>query len=144
VGDRADELAALRPTERARLDAFAKLFDTIDASSYSQLADSFESDAVLAAKERAAERAGGPQRRQAIRTAVQSFQDAAAIAYSGRLPFPMAFGHFQSPPDGPHVRATVAASIERAVVALILWDELEDDDRTALLGLWGPLIDVPG
>jgi hypothetical protein len=27
-------------------------------------------------------------------------------------------------------------SVERAVVALILWDELEDDDRIALLGPW--------
>jgi hypothetical protein len=140
-----DALDGLRPAERTRLETFAEFFDRLDANSYSTFVESTESDDLRLAQQHAIERVGSGQRRDAIRAAVGAFVDAATIAYSRRLALPDTFLLFQSLPDRAEDRVRFLGSVERAVVGLILWEELEDSDRVALLGPWGsrviPLIE---
>ena len=143
-----DALDELQPEERARLDLFANIFEHLDASSYATLTEPFETDDVLAAKDRALGLIGSGRRREAIRAAVRAFVDAAAMAYSRRLALPDTLLLYQSLPDRGEDRHRFLGSVERAVVGLILWDELEDADRIALLGPWAytivPLIEPEG
>ena len=41
-------------------------------------------------------------------------------------------------------RARLAASVERAVVGLVLWDELDEKDLATLIGRWAPFVDGEG
>jgi hypothetical protein len=143
-----DALDGLRPAERDRLEAFAAVFDRIDAGSYSTFTETTESDAVLAVKDRAVALIGSGPRRETVRAAVGAFVDAATVAYSRRMALPDTFLLFQSLPDRAEDRVRFLGSVERAVVALILWDELDDEDRVALLGPWAvsviPSIEADG
>jgi hypothetical protein len=146
--DLVDDLAGLRPDERARLERFAAVFDHINARDYSTFAPVVEPEGLDAAKERAIELLRAPDRHGAVRRAIERFVDAAAQGYSRRTSLTDTFLMNQSLPDRPEDRVRFANSVERAVVALVLWDELEDRDRTALLGPWGltliPLIEAEG
>jgi hypothetical protein len=146
--DRIDERGGLRPEEQRRLERFAEVFDRIDARDYSTLAPVVELEGVGVAKEHANEAIRTPERRKAVRRAIERFVDAAAQGYSRRLTLTDTFLLNQSLPDRPEDRVRFATSVERAVVALVLWDELDDGDRTALLGPWAltviPLIEAEG
>jgi hypothetical protein len=131
-----DALEGLGAAERERLEIFAAVFDRLDAGSYSTFTETVESDDVRAAKEQAVALIGSGPRRDTVRAAIGAFVDAATVAYARRLPLPDTFLLFQSLPDRAEDRVRFLGSVERAVVALILWDELEDDDRIALLGPW--------
>jgi hypothetical protein len=48
---------------------------------------------------------------------------------------------YQSLPDRAEDRVKFLTTVERAVVGLILWEELDADERAALLGPWGALLD---
>jgi hypothetical protein len=135
-----EALDGLGQAERDRLEAFAAVFDRLDARSYSTFTETIESGEVGPARERALALVGSGQRRDAVRAAVAAFVDAAIVAYARRLSLPDTFLLFQSLPDRAEDRVRFLASVERAVVALILWDELEDEDRVALLGAWGPSV----
>jgi hypothetical protein len=135
-----DALDGLRPAERDRLEAFAAVFDRLDAGHYSTFTETVESGDVQAAKKRAIARVGTGPMRRTVRAAVGAFVDAATVAYSRRMALPDTFLLFQSLPDRAEDRVRFLGSVERAVVALILWDELEDEDRVALLGPWGPSV----
>jgi hypothetical protein len=135
-----DALDGLRSAERDRLEAFAAVFDRLDARTYSTFTETVESGDVTAAKERALALVGTGQRRDAVRAAVAAFVDSATIAYSRRLSLPDTFLLFNSLPDRAEDRVRFLGSVERAVVALILWDQLEDEDRVALLGAWAPSV----
>jgi hypothetical protein len=135
-----EALDGLGQAERDRLEAFAAIFDRLDARSYSTFTETIESGEVGPARERALALVGSGQRRDAVRAAVAAFVDAAIVAYARRLSLPDTFLLFQSLPDRAEDRVRFLASVERAVVALILWDELEDEDRVALLGAWGPSV----
>ena len=133
-------LDGLRPAERERLERFAALFDRIDAKSYITLTEATERDGVTEAQERALEHMGSGRRRDAIRAAARAFIDAATVAYARRTPMTDILFMFNSLPDRAEDRVRFLASVERAVVALILWDELDDPDRVALLGPWAPSV----
>jgi hypothetical protein len=139
MAHRLDDLEGLRPAERARLDRFARAFDRIDASAYNQFADVGGDENVSAAQGAALEVIGNGPRRAAVRAAVNSFVDAAAAAYSRRT-LASEFLIQRSLPDRAEDRARFAASVERAVVGLILWDELEDAELGALIGRWAPFV----
>jgi hypothetical protein len=51
---------------------------------------------------------------------------------------------FQSLPDRAEDRVRFLATVERAVVGLILWDELGEDDLAALLGPWSAVVEPTG
>ncbi|HET9680774.1 MAG TPA: hypothetical protein VFP19_01960 [Candidatus Limnocylindrales bacterium] len=129
----------LRADERRRLAEFASAFDRIDASMYVSLADRGE-PAVAAAKADALGRLGDARRRQAVRSAVAAFVNEATVAYSRRMTLTDTLMLFQSLPDRAEDRVRFLASLERAVVAIILWDELSAADRDALLGPWANVL----
>jgi len=142
VIDVGDTFAALRPAERERLERFAARFERLNASSYTTLADPSDTDdaAVTAAKERAIEILGSGPRRDAVRAALRAFLDAAASAYSSRTTLTDTLLLFQSLPDRGEDRIRFLGSVERVLVALILWDDLVEDDRLALLGAWTEIV----
>jgi hypothetical protein len=134
--DLIDDLAGLRPQERGRLEAFAELFDRLDARDYSTFAPVVEPGGLDLAREHANAAIATPERRIALRRAIDRFVDAAAQGYSRRLSLTNTFLLSQSLPDRAEDRARFARQVERAVVALVLWDEISDDDRMTLLGPW--------
>jgi hypothetical protein len=136
VGDWVDDLAGLQPRERKRLEHFATAYERLDASQYAQFANAVESDAVDRAQTRALGLVGSGPRRVAVRAAVRAFVEEATQAYSRRMSLPDTFLLFQSLPDRAEDRVRFLGSVERAVVGLILWDDLDDDDRVALVGPW--------
>ena len=144
VGDRIDDLGGLSREQRRRLERFALAFERVDASRYPMFTDVTVSDEVLAAQERALYLIGTGGRRKAVRAAVDAFVDEGTQAYSRRASLPDTFLMFQSLPDRAEDRVRFLATTERAVVGLILWDELEEDERAALLGPWGAFIEGLG
>ncbi len=142
--DRDDALTGLRPRERGRLEAFAQAFDRVDASQYLSLTDVAPSDAVLDAQGRALELIGNGPRREAVRSAVEMFVDAGSQAYSRRMSLTDTLLLFQSLPDRAEDRSRFLSTVERAIVGLILWDELEPDDLGALIGPWGGFVESLG
>ena len=137
-----DPYAALRPIERRRLERFAESFELIDASQYMTLTEPHQDAAVGVAQADALGRLGATGRRQAVRAAVAAFTHAATVAYSRRTSLPDTLMLFQSLPDRAEDRVRFLASVERAVVALILWDELSEDDRQALAGPWATRLEA--
>jgi hypothetical protein len=154
MGDPIVDHAALRPAERARLDALAHAIDRLDAYACRQFTDQFVTEEVRAAQERAIELIGHDSRQWAIQAAVDALTAAGTRAYVD-LPAPqqkspwylggvigIAMGRNQARRDQAADRIRFLATIDRAVVALILWDELEPFDRPALVGPWGAYLDV--
>lgn len=144
MGDLIDDLAGLTTEQQRRLERFAFAFERVDAARYPQFTEVVASDDVTAAQERALELIGTGSRRRAVRAAVDAFVDEGTQAYSRRASLPDTFLMFQSLPDRAEDRVRFLATIERAVVGLILWDELEVNDRAALLGPWGAVVEGLG
>lgn len=139
--DRIAALAGLRPEERRRLEQFAQAFDRLDASSYPLFTEQVVSEEVFAAQQEALKMIGSGGRKSAIRAAIDAFVDAGSRAYSGRMSLTDTFLLYQSLPDRAEDRVKFLTTVERAVVGLILWEELDPDDRAALVGPWGNFID---
>jgi hypothetical protein len=135
-----DPLDALTAAERARLDRFAAAFDRLGAPDYAPLTPRWDAEADGAAEAARAHLASGARRR-AVREAVTRFATAAARAYSDRLSLPDTFLVYQSLADRGDDRRRFLAALERAVVAVILWDELAEADLAALLGPWAGVVD---
>ncbi|HYK96024.1 MAG TPA: hypothetical protein VE011_09195 [Candidatus Dormibacteraeota bacterium] len=135
-----DGIDKLDAGARGRLERFASIFDRLDASHYVTLADTTDDDAVDEAKADALAVAGRGRRYEGLRAAVRAFSDAATRAYSSRMSLTDTLLLYQSLPDRAEDRVRFLASVERVVVAVVLWDELGDDDRSALLGPWAELV----
>ena len=71
------------------------------------------------------------------------FTDEATVAYARRFSLPDTILLFQSLPDRAEDRVRFLGSVERAVVGLILWEDLEPDDLAALIGPWGAYVGLP-
>lgn len=138
---RTDDLEGLDARARARLDSFATAFDRIDASEYMQLSELAPDERVVAAQDAAVALIGSGPRRDAVRAAVDSFIDAAAFAYSRRPTLTDTLFMHHGLPDRAEDRVRFLAGVERAVVGLILWDELEDDQIAALIGPWATFVE---
>ena len=144
MADAIDDLKGLRSEERERLLRFALAFERLDASSYAMFAEVPNQEAIDHAQLAALDRVGSSTRREAVRAAVRVFMDEATVAYARRFSLPDTVLLFQSLPDRAEDRVRFLASVERAVVGLILWDELEPDDLGALIGPWGAFLGEPG
>ena len=142
MADTIDDLQGLRPEERERLRRFAAAFERLDAGSYAMFADIPDRAAVDHAQGEATAMLSG-SRRDAVRAAVKVFVDEATVAYARRFSLPDTVLLFQSLPDRAEDRVRFLASVERAIVGLILWDELDPDDLAALLGPWTSYVDLP-
>ena len=143
MADAIDDLKGLRSAERERLLRFALAFERLDASSYAMFAEVPNQDAIDHAQLAALNRVGISGRRDAVRAAVRVFMDEATVAYARRFSLPDTVLLFQSLPDRAEDRVRFLASVERAVVGLILWDELEPDDLAALIGPWSAFLGEP-
>ena len=140
MADPIDRLQALRPAERARLQAFAGAFERVSAGEYPLFTEVAPGEDVLAAQGRAVEVLGSGSRRDAVRAAVEVFVEYGTRAYSNRMSLTDTFLLFQSLPDRADDRVRFLQTVERATVGLILWDELDEDDRAALIGPWSAFI----
>jgi hypothetical protein len=141
VPDLIDRLSGLRPDERRRLEVFARVFEHIDASQYVTFADVPSLEDVEPPEAEASRLLGAGPRHDAVKAAVGAFIDEAMQAYSRRPTLTDTLFMFRSLPDRAEDRMRFLASVERAVVALILWDALSEGSRVALLGLWGGIAD---
>jgi hypothetical protein len=84
---------------------------------------------------------GSGSRRAAIKQAVRAFTEAADLNIARRFrAVDLLFGS-RSFPSRPEDRTRLLASIERAVAAVILWDQLTDDERASLAGPWSVVVD---
>lgn len=135
------QLGGLRPEERKRLERFAEAFERIDASQYATFADVPSLADVEPAEAEARRLLGTGPRHDSVKAAVGAFIDEATQAYSRRPTLTDTLFMFRSLPDRAEDRVRFLASVERAVVALILWGELTERSRVALLGLWGGIAD---
>jgi hypothetical protein len=138
--DLVEELSGLRPVERARLEHFAQAFERIDASEYATFSDAGRAEAA-AAEANASRLIGHGPRRAAVKAVIRAFTDRVSRAYSERLTVQSLFLGSTGLPDRPDDRIRLLASVERVVVALVLWDELDEDDRSVLVGPWLALVD---
>lgn len=139
--DEIDRLSALRPPERDRLERFAKAFEHLDAGAYAQFSGVPSAAGLESAQDEAMRLVGTGSRREAVKAAVRAFVDEATVAYARRMSLPDTFLLFQSLPDRAEDRVRFLGSVERAVVALVLWDELSEQSLAALLGPWAELVD---
>jgi len=135
-GDPADrDMAALPDRTRRRLDRFAAEFERLGAGEYALFATSEIADPTRAAAvETALEALGSEARRRAARTAAETFVDWAARGYSRRLALPDTILLYQALPDRPEDRLRFAAALRAAIIGLVAWDELTDDELGPLLG----------
>jgi hypothetical protein len=132
----------LSADERGRLERFAAVFERLDASRYATLTEGSDTGEVETAKAAALELIGGSSRRRdAVRAAVKAFTDRATVAYADRMSLPDTLLLFQSLPDRAPDRVRFLESVERVVVALILWKELSEEDRDVLVGPWASLVE---
>ena len=140
MGGSRDPLDDLPPGARERLDRFAEAFGRLSANEYVLYATGSHDDPGLAAARAAVDAAlASATRRAAVRTAVETFTDWAAQAYSRRLPATDTIMLYQSLPDRAEDRVRLLQGLERAVIALILWDEIPDELRETLLGAWAEM-----
>src|SRR3990172_7455815 len=113
---------------RDRLARFARAFERIDASQYALFAARpLDSAAHERARESAEFLIAGGSRRDAIRAVVDEFREWVVGAF-GRFELQAITGigpRFGTPRD---IQDGLAA-LESAVIALILWDQLEPSDR---------------
>lgn len=137
-----DDYAGLSSTERQRLERFAAAFEDVDPADYELFAGTTSSpDDVGAAQDAANRMIGLGSRRAAIKRAVRAFTAAADVNISRRFrAADLLFGS-RSFPSRPEDRTRLLASIERAVAAVILWDELTDAERSTLVGPWAVVVD---
>ena len=138
---------ALRSAERDRLERFAAAFEGIDPLDYEVFAGTTASEKEIEeARAVAVQAIGSGSRRAAVERAVQAFARAAERALMERSfsPIFLYAGAGRSPRVEDRVR--LVQSLERAVVAVILWDELREAEREVLLGPWARLADraMPG
>jgi hypothetical protein len=131
---------SLPAAARARLERFATAFDRLDAREYILYADTTaDEERIHGALEEARRIVGSGPRRGAVADAIASARDAASRGYSRRWNLADTFLLYQTVPDNADDRARFLASLERAIVGVVLWDELPPDDLDVLLGPWAEM-----
>ena len=122
---------------RARLDRFADLFEQLDSDLYTVFAaSSHDPDDRLAALARVQELIGGGTRRAGILAALAQFREYAVQAATASLSGPNKGMLTRTNAATPEDRVRFLASLELAIVTVILWDEIEPEERSQLLGPW--------
>jgi hypothetical protein len=134
-----DPIDTLPREARLRLDRFAAAFQGLDSSIYPAFsAASHDPDERLAALARIQEIIGRGPRRAGVLAALTDFREFAVRSATEAL------GGFQtlaarSNESSPEERMRFLSSLELAVVAVILWDEIQPDERESLLGPWNQM-----
>jgi hypothetical protein len=132
-----DPLARLSPDARRRLDRFATAFQQLDSEVYSAFAAaSLDPEERRDALARVQELIGQGSRRAGVLAALGEFRAFAVRAASEALGGHASVLLTRSNTATPEERVRFLASLELAVVAVVLWDEIEPDERGELLGPW--------
>ena len=138
--DPRDPIDALPKEVRERLDRFAAAFQGLDTDVYPAFAAaSHDPDERREALARVQELIGPGPRRAAVLAALTEFREYAVRSATDAL------GGFHSAlltranSSSAEERVRFLASLELAVVTVILWDEIEPDEREDLLGPWSEM-----
>ncbi len=132
-----DPIDQLSNDARARLDRFADAFQQLDSDLYTAFAaSSLDPDDRLAALARVQELIGTGARRAGVLAALTEFREFAVQAATAALGGSNAALLTRTNVATPEDRVRFLASLELAVVTVILWDEIEADERSQLLGPW--------
>lgn len=132
-----DPIERMPAAARGRLDRFARAFQELDSSFYGAFAAaSHDPDDRLAALDRIQELIGRGARREGILAALTEFREFAVRSATEALGGYHSVLLTRSNTSSPEERLRFLASLELAVVTVILWDEIEPDERDELLGPW--------
>ena len=138
--DPRDPIDALPKEVRERLDRFAAAFQGLDSEVYAAFAAaSHDPDERREALARIQELIGPGSRRAGVLAALAEFREFAVRSATDAL------GGFHSVlltranSSSPEERVRFLASLELAVATVILWDEIEPDEREDLLGPWNEM-----
>ena len=135
-----DPIDSLSAGARARLDRFADAFEQLDSDLYTVFAaSSLDPDDRLAALARVQELIGTGPRRAGVLAALSEFREFAVQAATAALGGSNAALLTRTNVATPEDRVRFLASLELAVVTVILWDEIEPDEREQLLGPWAEM-----
>lgn len=128
---------------RQRLDRFAALFDNVTETDLIRFAGPEEPDGRLRSAMATAQAELRVQtRRDAVKAAVDRFVHAAQQRYAEHFSLPELFGIGAIARQSAPERTRVFQALERAVVAVVLWDHLDDESRSALAGPWGQQVEA--
>lgn len=133
----------LGSSARRRLDRFARAFDAIDAKELRLFAGPAEPDHALDGAMVAADRVlGSGIERAATKRAVQTFVKAAQVRFVEDFNVLTLLGVGARDMASAEERVRVFKSLERAIVALVVWDRLDPTEQAALAGPWADLVEV--
>ena len=135
-----DPIESLSADARARLDRFAAAFESLDSDLYTVFAaSSLDPEDRLAALARVQELIGTGERRAGVFVALKEFREFAVQAATAALGGANAALMTRTNVATPEDRVRFLASLELAVVTVILWDEIEPEERDQLLGPWAEM-----
>ena len=135
-----DPIESLSADARARLDRFAAAFESLDSDLYTVFAaSSLDPVDRLAALARVQELIGTGERRAGVLVALTEFREFAVQAATAALGGANAALMTRTNVATPEDRVRFLASLELAVVTVILWDEIEPEERDQLLGPWAEM-----
>lgn len=133
----ADPIDALPRAALDRLDRFADAFHALDSGMYPAFAAmSHDLDERRVALERIQALIGPGSRRAGVLAALTGFREFAVQAATAALGGASAELLTRTNPASPEERVRFLASLELAVAVVLLWDEIDPDERMDLLGPW--------
>ncbi|MBI3745263.1 MAG: hypothetical protein HY264_01815 [Chloroflexi bacterium] len=132
-----DPATALPAAARARLDRFAAAFQGLDTDVYGAFsAASLDPEERREALVHVQRLIGDGPRRAGILAALGQFREYAVWSATNALGGHHAALLTRSNTASAEERLRFLASLELSVVSVILWDEIEPDEREAMLGPW--------
>jgi len=137
-----DPYTGLTAAERGRLERFATAFEDLDPNDYAMfVGTSAGDDGIEVARETAGRVLGSGSRRAAANAATQAFIEAGELAIARRWRISDLFLGSRGLGGSAEERARFLTSLERAVVAVILWDDLTDEERETVAGPWARFVE---
>ena len=135
-----DPLDRLSAGSRARLDRFATAFQLLDSDLYTAFAaSSHDADERRSALERVQELIGQGSRREGVLAALVEFREFAVRSATEAMSGSNAALFTRTNVATAEDRVRFLAALELAVVVVLLWDEIDEDERHDLLGPWAEM-----
>ncbi|HSO29856.1 MAG TPA: hypothetical protein VLS28_08115 [Candidatus Sulfomarinibacteraceae bacterium] len=140
MGDAIDPIDRLPRAALDRLDRFADAFHLLDSGLYPAFAAaSHDPDERAAALDRVQALIGGGPRRAGVIAVLGEFRDFAVRSATEALGGANAVLLTRANTSSPEERLRFLASLELAVVVVLLWDEIDPAEREDLLGPWADM-----
>ena len=136
-GDRGDAIDTLPRMARDRLDRFAAAFQNLDTDVYTAFsAASMDPEERHEALAHVQELIGRGPRRAGVLAALADFREYAVWSATNALGGYHSALLTRSNSASAEERVQFLASLELAVVTVILWDEIPPEERDQMLGPW--------